>query len=160
MPVQRRRLLQFLPLAVGSNLFGRFASAQTPPAAKSKEKETVAGIGGFFFRAHDSKALALWYQEHLGITVTPTSYDAQVWEQEAGPTVFAPFAEKTTYFGDPSKNWMVNFRVHDLDKLVAQLRAAGIEVKVDPETYPNGRFARIHDPEGNPIELWQPMKGK
>lgn len=76
--------------------------------------------------------------------------------EEAGPTVFSPFPETTNYFGDPNKVWMVNFRVRDLDKMIAQLRTAGIEVK-DPETYPNiGRFARLHDPEGNPIELWQP----
>jgi predicted enzyme related to lactoylglutathione lyase len=56
------------------------------------------------------------------------------------------------------KQWMINFRVGDLDKMAEQLEAAGITVKVDPMTYPNGRFARIHDPEGNPIELWQPLK--
>lgn len=118
--------------------------------------EKVAGIGGLFFRAHDPKSLADWYLQHLGIPLAPTSEGASVWQQEAGPTVLSPFPEKTGYFGDPNKVWMVNFRVHDLDKMVAQLRTAGIEVK-DPETYPGvGRFTRLHDPEGNPIELWQP----
>ena len=118
--------------------------------------EKVAGIGGLFFRAHDPKALGNWYQQHLGIALTPTSEGGTVWQQEAGPTAFSPFPETTKYFGDPQKVWMVNFRVHDLDKMVAQLRAAGIEVK-DPESYPGiGRFTRLHDPEGNPIELWQP----
>ena len=118
--------------------------------------EKVAGIGGLFFRARDPKALGNWYLQHLGITLTPTSEGAPVWQQEAGPTLFNPFPETTKYFGDPNKVWMVNFRVHDLDKMVAQLRTAGIEVK-DPESYPNvGRFARLHDPEGNPLELWQP----
>ncbi len=70
---------------------------------------------------------------------------------------FSPFPEKTNYFGDSMKQWMINFRVSDLDKMAGQLEAAGIVVKVDPTTYPNGRFARIHDPEGNPIELWQPL---
>jgi glyoxylase I family protein len=70
--------------------------------------------------------------------------------------VFAPFPQTTKYLGEQSQVWMVNFRVRDLDKMAAQLRSAGIEVKVDPEYYPNGRFARIHDPEGNPIELWEP----
>jgi len=118
--------------------------------------EKVAGIGGLFFRAHDPDALGRWYLEHLGIALTPTANDSPVWQQEAGPTVFSPFPETTRYFGDPSKMWMVNFRVHDLDKMAAQLRAAGIEVKIDPQSYPNGRFARLRDPEGNPIELWQP----
>ena len=118
--------------------------------------EKVAGIGGLFFRAHDPKALANWYLEHLGIALTPTAEGGTVWQQEAGPTSFSPFPETTKYFGDPQKVWMINFRVHDMHKMVAQLRAAGIEVK-DPETYPNvGSFTRLHDPEGNPIELWQP----
>jgi glyoxylase I family protein len=118
--------------------------------------EKVAGIGGLFFRAHDPKALGDWYQKHLGIVLTPTSEGGTVWQQEAGPTAFTPFPETTKYFGNPQQVWMVNFRVHDLEKMVAQLRTAGIEVK-DPESYLNiGRFARLHDPEGNPIELWQP----
>jgi glyoxylase I family protein len=119
--------------------------------------EKVTGIGGLFFRAHDPKALASWYQKHLGVSLTPSSEGEQAWEQEAGPTAFTPFPETTKYFGDANKVWMVNFRVRDLDKMAVQLRAAGIEIKVDAESYPGvGRFARLHDPEGNPIELWQP----
>jgi glyoxylase I family protein len=72
------------------------------------------------------------------------------------PTAFAPFKETSDYFGDAQKVWMVNFRVRDLDKMAAQLQASGIAVKIDPQSYPYGRFARLHDPEGNPIELWQP----
>jgi predicted enzyme related to lactoylglutathione lyase len=115
-------------------------------------------MGGFFFRAKDPKALGRWYQEHLGISLTPSSYEDSVWQQEAGPTVFAPFEETSDYFGDAHKFWMVNFRVRDLDKMAAQLQARGIAVRIDPQSYPNGRFARVHDPEGNPIELWQPAK--
>jgi len=74
------------------------------------------------------------------------------------PPVFSPFPETSAHFGDAHKVWMVNFRVRDLDKMAAQLQAAAIEVKMDPQSYPNGRFARVHDPEGNPIELWQPAK--
>src|SRR4029077_16623512 len=118
--------------------------------------EKVTGIGGLFFRAHDPKALGRWYQEHLGISLTHSSEGDSVWQQEAGPTAFTPFAETSNYFGDPQKYWMVNFRVRDLDKMAAQLQAAGIAVKINPESYPIGRFARLHDPEGNPIELWQP----
>jgi len=73
----------------------------------------------------------------------------------AGQTVFAPFPIDTDYFGNPQA-WMINFRVVNLDRMIAQLQAKGVEVKVDPESYPNGRFARLHDPEGNPIELWEP----
>jgi predicted enzyme related to lactoylglutathione lyase len=76
--------------------------------------------------------------------------------QEAGTTVFAPFKEDTDYFGSVGKTWALNLRVRNLDRMVEQLLAAGIEVAVDPETYPNGRFATLHDPEGNRIEVWQP----
>ena len=117
----------------------------------------VMGIGGVFFRAKDPKGLARWYQEHLGITMTPDNYEDDCWRQEAGFTVFAPFPQETPYFGAREQAFMVNFRVRDLEGLAAQLRGAGIEVAMDPETYPNGRFARIHDPEGNPIELWEPQ---
>jgi len=119
--------------------------------------ERVTGIGGLFFRARDPEALAKWYLEHLGIAVVPTNYNEPLWTQEAGPTVFAPFPEDTKYFGDPKNIWMINFRVRDLDAMAAQLRSAGIYIEMDPERYPNGRFARLYDPEGNPIELWQPQ---
>jgi len=118
--------------------------------------ESVTGIGGIFFRARDPASLSLWYQQHLGIGLSPSNYDEPSWQQEAGPTVFGPFPESTTYFGDVKQQWMINFRVRNLDRMAAQLRTAGIEVKIDPEVYPNGRFARLHDPEGNPIELWEP----
>jgi predicted enzyme related to lactoylglutathione lyase len=118
--------------------------------------EKVTGFGGLFFRARDPDALAAWYEANLGVARVPTSYDMQPWRQEAGPTVFAPFEQNTDYFGRDEQTWMVNFRVNDLDAMVAQLRANGVEATVDPETHPNGRFARLHDPEGNPIELWEP----
>ncbi|MEE4299080.1 MAG: VOC family protein [Pseudomonadales bacterium] len=118
--------------------------------------EQVSGIGGFFFRAEDPAALSAWYAEHLGVTRTPTSHDEAPWAQQAGPTVFAPFSADTEYFGRPEQQWMLNFRVRDLDAMVSRLRAAGVGVEVDPETYPNGRFARLQDPEGNPIQLWEP----
>lgn len=127
-----------------------FASDQTAV------KERVTGIGGLFFRAENPSALGIWYEQHLGVSLAPTGYEQQPWHQEPGPTVFAPFAKETEYFGDHKKAWMVNFRVMNLDKMVAQLRASGVEVEVDPQLYPNGRFARLYDPEGNPIELWEP----
>src|ERR1700730_7625998 len=176
MGFQRRQLLRTLSFALGSslvwsrNILGIAAQTVTqpkvspPPAgaavrkgmAGGTEMERVTGIGGLFFRAHDPKALGRWYQQHLGISLTPSSYKDSVWQQEAGPTVFAPFEETSDYFGDAHKLWMVNFRVRDLDKMASHLPAAGIAVKIHAPSYPNGRFARLHDPEGNPIELWQP----
>jgi glyoxylase I family protein len=118
--------------------------------------ERVLGIGGIFFRARDTAGLSKWYAEHLGVTAPPSGEGESTWEQEAGPTVFAPFEESTGYFGRAEQKWMINFRVKDLDAMVRQLRGAGIDVKIDPEASPIGRFARLHDPEGNPIELWEP----
>ena len=118
--------------------------------------QRVTGIGGLFFRSKNPTPMAEWYRRHLGIDLVPADYGQNPWMQEAGPTVFAPFPQDSEYFGDPTKQWMINFRVRDLDAMVKQLRAAKIDVSVDAETYPNGRFARLHDPEGNPIQLWEP----
>jgi len=117
--------------------------------------EKVTGIGGFFFRAQDPQALSKWYTDNLGIDPVPTSYDVQPWEQEAGSTVFAPFPTQNDMIPD-GKQWMINFRVVDLNKIVAQLQSNGITVTLDENEYPNGRFATLHDPEGNGIQLWQP----
>ena len=113
----------------------------------------VLGIGGFFFRAKDPQALSRWYTEHLGVDIA----DA-VWMQDRGPTVFCPFKHDTDYFGRAGQQWMINFRVADLDAMVAQLQGRGIEAERRPQEWDSevGRFARIHDPEGNPIELWEP----
>lgn len=117
--------------------------------------ERVTGIGGFFFRARDPDALAAWYDKHLGVLPVPTADGGSTWHQDAGPTAFAPFPDSTDYFAR-SKIWMINFRVRDLEKMVAQLRAAGVTVDVQQSEY--GRFARLHDPEENPIELWEPQE--
>jgi glyoxylase I family protein len=121
-------------------------------------KERVLGIGGFFFRSRDPKALAAWYQQHLGVDLTPTGPNQPVWQQTAGPTVFQPFPMATKYFGSLQQGWMLNFRVANLDAMSAQLRAANIAVEA-AEVDPTGRFARLQDPEGNPIQLWQPADG-
>jgi len=110
----------------------------------------VTGIGGFFFRSDDPDALAAWYQKYLGVG----GYD---WQQSGGTTVVSPFEKSTDYFA-ADKQWILNFRVSDLDALLQELSEAGIAIVTDPEwnTPETGRFARIHDPEGNAIELWEP----
>ena len=118
----------------------------------------VLGIGGFFFRAKDPAALAAWYEETFEINQVPQDYHAKSWQQQAGTTVFAPFDQQTEYFGRPEQSWMLNFRVEDLNQTVTELRQSGIIVEVDETLYPNGKFARLVDPEGNPIQLWQPME--
>lgn len=110
----------------------------------------ITGIGGVFFRAQDTAALAQWYQTHLGVP--------GFWQQDAGQTIFAPFKADTDYF-PAGKQWMINFRVDNLAGLIADLSASGVAVETRPDewdTPETGQFARIHDPEGNQIELWQP----
>ena len=129
---------------------------QTEENDMTQERQKVLGLGGLFFRAEDPAALAAWYEKHLGINPVPTSYDVEPWHQEAGPTVFSPFPAATTQMGNEGKQMVLNFRVADLDAFAAQLEADGVEVTLDPETYPNGRFASLNDPENNPIQLWEP----
>ena len=119
----------------------------------------VLGIGGLFIRSSDPAALAAWYRDHLGIAATesskPTPDGEWVWMQEAGPTVFAGFRAETDYWSD-DRQVMLNLRVEGLDPLVLKLEQAGIIVSHREEMEGVGRFARIHDPDGNPLELWEP----
>ena len=122
----------------------------------------VKGIGGLFFRARDPDALNAWYRERLGIGAGCNAddtgpIDEWTWNVSAGPLVFSPFKADTDYFA-ADKQYMLNFRVSDLDGLLDKLRANGIDVITKPEWNDpaTGQFARIHDPEGNAIELWQP----
>ena len=109
-----------------------------------------------FFRARDPEALAAWYHSHLGVDpVEPVP-----WKQKEDYTVFAPFPADTEYFGYKAQQWMIKFRVDDMDAMIAQLQVADIAVETRAEWDSEiGRFARLHDPEGNPIELWEPEVG-
>lgn len=116
--------------------------------------QKVTGLGGVFFRARDPQALSRWYQEHLGID---TVGETDAWRQEAGPTVFAPFEADTDYFGRREQQYMLNFRVNDLDAMLEQLRTAGVPVDDERQVMEGiGRFGWASDPEGNRFELWEP----
>lgn len=115
----------------------------------------VLGIGGLFFRAKNPTTLAKWYQTHLEIDPAPSSPTMTPWTTEPGVTVFSPFDEDTDYF-PKDRAFMLNFRVDNLDAALEELNAAGVECGDTLSMEGVGRFARIHDPEGNPIELWEP----
>lgn len=126
----------------------------------------VSGIGGLFFRAKDPDALNAWYKQWLGIGAGCCAEgmgdpDEWAWKTQAGPVVFAPFKADTDYF-PADRQFMVNLRVTDLDSVLAPFRDAGAEVITNPEwDHPDvGRFARVFDGEGNPIELWEPPAPK
>lgn len=113
--------------------------------------EKVTGLGGAFFRAENPQALRQWCEDHLGI-IDP---NGGVWQQEAGPTVFALFSKTSEHFG--RREQAFNFRVLDLGAMLRQLREAGVEVVREEEEEGIGKFAWIVDPEGNRVELWQPV---
>ena len=117
--------------------------------------EKVRGIGGVFFRAKDPEALGEWYAKNLGVPRAPTDMETPPWVSDGGVTVFAPFSEATDYF-PASQQVMINFRVDDLDAMLAQLRSAGNEPFNEQTMEGIGRFAHIHDPGGNAVELWEP----
>ena len=122
----------------------------------------VLGVGGIFFRAEDPDSLSAWYREHLGVGAGCAAEgtgpaDEWSWTVQGGPLVFTPFVTDTDYWA-AEKQFMLNLRVRDLDSMLERLKDSGIAVIVKPEWNSSevGRFARIHDPEGNGIELWEP----
>src|SRR3954447_13330415 len=115
--------------------------------------ERVLGIGGYFLRAADPAALGAWYRDCLGLDAD----EHGLWLQKAGPTVFATFESETDYFGSGDQQTMLNFRVRDLEAMLAQLRAKGADVDAETQDMDGvGRFGWVPYPEGNRIELWQP----
>lgn len=121
----------------------------------------VTGVGGVFLRSADPKRMARWYAEHLGLKLSDFNGVSFEWSDEVpkgtGMTAWSAFPENTAYFGDGPQQAMINYRVDDLDGLIAQLEAAGvwIDPKRDDQSY--GRFAWIKDCDGNRVELWQPL---
>jgi predicted enzyme related to lactoylglutathione lyase len=126
--------------------------------------EKVRGIGGVFLKAKASQHLANWYETHLGISFAGNEYAILHWREamtaEQNPvTVFSFFPEDSTYFAPSTSQFMINFRVDNLDAMLEQLKNAGVEVMGEITDDSNGRFGRVLDPEGNVIELWQPAPG-
>lgn len=124
-------------------------------------KGKVTGIGGIFFKSQNPKEINEWYYKNLGLA--PNKYGSLFeYREGANPEAIAyaqwgPFQADTTYFEPSKKEFMINFRVVNLEKLIDQLRASGIEITMEIETYEYGKFAHIMDPEGNKIELWEPV---
>jgi predicted enzyme related to lactoylglutathione lyase len=119
--------------------------------------ERILGIGGIFFKARDPQKLADWYREHLGVPVDPAATYGNLTSASAGEvTVWSTFPSDTTYFGPGPAPFMINYRVRNLDAMLAQLRAAGAQVEEKIEDFDYGRFGWAIDPEGNRFELWEP----
>ena len=124
----------------------------------------VTGIGGIFFKGREPDALSAWYREHLEIEIDDDHVSTFRWREHDEPgreasTVWSIFPGDTTYFGPGATPFMINYRVADLDAVLAKLRDQGVEIDEKHEDSQYGRFAWIVDPEGNRIELWQPAPG-
>lgn len=143
---------------------GMLAGAQNPDSS-GLPAERVTGVGGVFFKARDPKALSAWYREKLGIAVkSEGTWGLFHWREREGPervgtTVWSLFRLESEYFAPSRAPFMVNYRVRDLDRMLAQLRALGVSVEPKVAEEFNGKFAWVVDPEGNKIELWEPKPG-
>lgn len=123
----------------------------------------VTGIGGIFFKSRDPERLESWYEKHLGIVAGEDGSVTFRWREPDDPaaegcTAWAPFPADTTYFAPSASTWMINYRVDDLDALLAELRREGVVVDERIEEQEYGRFGWAMDPEGNRIELWEPPR--
>jgi len=122
----------------------------------------ITGIGGVFFKSrNDNTALAAWYQKHLGLSLESFGGAILRWPDDKaddkGLTVWHVAAKDSKWFSPSDSSFMINYRVDNLDEMIAQLSAAGVEIVGGPESHENGKFAWIMDPDGNKVELWEPM---
>jgi predicted enzyme related to lactoylglutathione lyase len=124
-----------------------------------RPRERVTGIGGVFFLSRNPEKLRRWYAEHLGVEIDSTYGSASFPWTDRGSTVWSPFSTDGASFGRADQGWMINYRVRDLDAMLRQLRAAGVDVDNDVEDSEFGRFGWAYDLEGNRFELWEPPAG-
>lgn len=125
-------------------------------------EQRVTGIGGIFFKADDPKKMQDWYDQHLGLNFEGKGYNSFLWQDsttgEQGRTEFSFFKKDTTYFDPSPSPFMINFRVKNLEALVQLLKEEGVTIVGEIQTYPYGKFGWILDPDGNKIELWEPVE--
>lgn len=144
--------------------FGMMVQAARSSQADAKKEVRVTGIGGVFFKAHDAPKLAAWYRDHLGITFEgdgSMAFHQFEWIEKDDPTktggtVWAVFPETSKNFGASKSPLMIDYRVANLERLIAELKAEGVQVEDKIEDAPYGRFGWAMDPEGNRIEFWEP----
>jgi predicted enzyme related to lactoylglutathione lyase len=156
----KKKTLLILALAISFGFGFAFNSMLINPTKKQKKMKRVTGIGGIFFKCKDPEKIKEWYKTHLGFNTDPYGTKFE-WRQEddstkEGYTVWSPFPDKTDYFEPSSKDFMINYRVENLEALVEALKKEGVTVLDKIETYDYGKFVHILDIEGNKIELWEP----
>lgn len=150
----------FVALTLGITFFLGFAfKSATEP--KNHTMKKVTGIGGIFFKCKDPKKMTEWYQNHLGLETNPYGATFEWYESRdsktKAQTQWTPFPEDTKYFEPSKKDFMINYRVEDLETLVQELKKEGVTVLDTIETYDYGKFVHILDAEGNKVQLWEPV---
>jgi len=133
----------------------------TAVSAEEPAKGRITGIGGVFFKAKDPKALAAWYRDVLGLPIQSWGGATLDYDAPGHPpmVVWNAFPADTDYFGPSESDHMINYAVDDLDAFLARIEAKGVPVLKRDDSDPSGKFAWILDPEGNKLELWQPLGG-
>ena len=155
-----KKTILLLSLITASFGLGFAFKAALTPETNTTTQGKVTGIGGIFFKCKDPKKLKAWYRQQLGLNVN--AYGATLeWYTEPdstkkGQTQWTPFPEKTTYFAPSTRDFMINYRVDNLEALVARLKQAGVTIVDTVATYDYGKFVHILDEEGNRLELWEP----
>ena len=156
----KKTVLHTLMIAVSFCFGFAFKTVITEPSNKNIQTKKVTGLGGIFFKCKDPKTMRKWYEKHLGLNTN--QYGAVFeWKQGAdstkkGFTTWGPFAETTKYFAPSTKDFMINYRVENLEALVEQLKKDGVTITDKIETVEYGKFVHIMDVEGNKLELWEP----
>ena len=156
----KKTAILILALAVSFGFGFAFKAIITKQSDDRPTMKKVTGIGGIFFKCKDPKKMREWYKTNLGLNTN--QYGAVFeWHQgedstKKGFTQWSPFNEKTTYFEPSSKDFMINYRVEDIEALVAELKKSGVTIVDTIETYDYGKFVHILDLEGNKLELWEP----
>lgn len=151
---------QFLTIFVLAAILiiGFSAGAVLVNAKEGQSKmKRVTGIGGIFFKCKDPEKLKEWYKVHLGFDLTEYGVKFDDDTTKKGSTIWSPFSEKTKYFEPSSKDFMINYRVENLEALIIELNKEGVTILDKMETYDFGKFIHILDLEGNKIELWEPI---
>jgi len=156
----KKTILIILALAISFGFGFAFKAIITNPSNEQQKMKKVTGIGGIFFKCKDPNKMKDWYQTNLGLNTNQYGTVFE-WRQsddstKKGFTQWSPFNEKTKYFEPSKKDFMINYRVADLETLVAELKKNGVTLLDTIETYDYGKFVHILDVEGNKIELWEP----
>lgn len=148
-------------LVIGLTALIGFGAGRLTSSIQGPSGPRITGIGGIFFKSEDPKELKAWYAEHFGM---PTNEYGAMFEfregadpRSIGYLQWSPFSQKTTYFAPSEKPFMINYRVKGIEALVDELKASGATVTDSIATYEYGKFVHVMDPEGNKLELWEPM---